>query len=124
MKKLLILLVAVLMTSALSGKELTDAKYHEYLDRMEFLGSQWLGDKISEDVLVENKIQTRINTTLIYQVFFDSHSKFVTVKVSDLALHEKEMQRRGIDTEQFIKRVIKFYLNSDVPDGDGTVIYK
>jgi hypothetical protein len=48
----------------------------------------------------------------------------VTVKVSDLALHEKEMQRRGIDTEQFIKRVIKFYLNSDVPDGDGTVIYK
>ena len=74
--------------------------------------------------LIENKIQTRINTTLIYQVFFDSHSKFVTVKVSDLALHEKEMQRRGIDTEQFIKRVIKFYLNSDVPDGDGTVIYK
>ena len=124
MKKLLILFVAVLMTSALSGKELTDAKYHEYLDRMEFLGSQWLGDKISEDVLVENKIQTRINTTLIYQVFFDSHSKFVTVKVSDLVLHEKEMQRRGIDTEQFIKRVIKFYLNSDVPDGDGTVIYK
>ncbi len=124
MKKLLILFVAVLMTSALSGKELTDAKYHEYLDRMEFLGSQWLGDKISEDVLVENKIQTRINTTLIYQVFFDSHSKFVTVKVSDLVLHEKEMQRRGIDTEQFIKRVIKFYLNSDVPDGDGTIIYK
>lgn len=124
MKKLLILFVAVLMTSALSGKELTDAKYHEYLDRMEFLGSQWLGDKISEDVLVENKIQTRINTTLTYQVFFDSHSKFVTVKVSDLVLHEKEMQRRGIDTEQFIKRVIKFYLNSDVPDGDGTVIYK
>lgn len=124
MKKLLILFVAVLMTSALSGKELTDAKYHEYLDRMEFLGSQWLGDKISEDVLVENKIQTRINTTLTYQVFFDSHSKFVTVKVSDLVLHEKEMQRRGIDTEQFIKRVIKFYLNSDVPDGDGTIIYK
>lgn len=124
MKKLLILFVAVLMTSALSGKELTDAKYHEYLDRMEFLGSQWLGDKISEDVLVENKIQTRINTTLTYQVFFDSHSKFVTVKVSDLVLHEKEMQRRGIDTEQFIKRVVKFYLNSDVPDGDGTIIYK
>lgn len=124
MKKLLILFVAVLMTSALSGKELTDAKYHEYLDRMEFLGSQWLGDKISEDVLVENKIQTRINTTLTYQVFFDSHSKWVTIKVSDLVLHEKEMQRRGIDTEQFIKRVIKFYLNSDVPDGDGTVIYK
>lgn len=124
MKKLLILLVAVLMTSALSGKELTDAKYHEYLDCMEFLGSQWLGDKISEDVLVENKIQTRINTTLTYQVFFDSHSKWVTIKVSDLVLHEKEMQRRGIDTEQFIKRVIKFYLNSDVPDGDGTVIYK
>ena len=60
MKKLLILFVAVLMTSALSGKELTDAKYHEYLDCMEFLGSQWLGDKISEDVLVENKIQTSI----------------------------------------------------------------
>lgn len=40
MKKLLVLLAVSLMAITLSAKELTDSKYQEYLDCMEFLGEQ------------------------------------------------------------------------------------
>lgn len=122
MKKLLVMLTAVVLSvTTLCAKELTDSKYHEYLDRMDFLGSLMLGEKISEDVLVE----TRINNSLVYQVFYDSNSKWATVKVSNLELHNKEMQKRGItDNEQFIIRVIQFYLNSDISEEENTILYK
>lgn len=120
MKKLLVLLVVILTASALSGRELTDTKYHEYLDSMEFLGSKKLDGKIHESVLIENKVESK----LTYQVFYDFDTQTATVKVSDLKLHKSEMDLRGITSEQFTERVIKFYLNSDVPDGDGTILYK
>lgn len=120
MKKLLVLLVVILTTSALSGQDLTDTKYHEYLDSMEFLGSKKLDGKIHESVLIENKVESK----LTYQVFYDFDTQTATVKVSDLKLHEFLMNVRGITSEQFTERVIKFYLNSDIPDGDGTILYK
>lgn len=120
MKKLLVLLVVSLFTVALSAGELTETKYHEYLDRMEFLGSMKLEGQISESILLENEVEPK----LIYQVFYDFESQTATIKVSDLKLHKVNMQRRGITSEQFAKKVIQFYLNSDISEGDGTKLYK
>jgi hypothetical protein len=120
MKKLLILLVVILAVNSLSAKELTDKKYHEYLDCMEFLGSMKLEGMIQESVLIENSPESK----LTYQVFYDFNTQSATVKVSDLKLHEDKMNFRGITSEQFIESVIKFYLNTEVPDRDGTILYK
>lgn len=118
MKKLLVLLVACLMVATVSAKELTDTKYHEYLDSMEFLGSEELDGQICETVLVENKVDG-----VVYQVFFDFDNQTATLKVSDLKLHNKLMARRGMTSEQFTKKVIQFYLNTEVMN-DGTILYK
>ena len=119
MKKLLILLVVILTVNSLSAKELTDTKYHEYLDCMEFLGSMKLEGMIQESVL-ENTLEPK----LTYQVFYDFNTQSATVKVSDLKLHDDLMDFRGITSEQFIENIINFYLNTEVPEGDGTIIYK
>lgn len=120
MKKLLVLLAVSLMAITLSAMELTDSKYHEYLDCMEFLGSEKLDGKIHESVLIENRVESK----LTYQVFYDFDTQTATVKVSDLALHETKMELRGITSEQFTERVIQFYLNSEIPENDGTILYK
>ena len=116
-KKLLILLVVILTVNSLSAKELTDTKYHEYLDCMEFLGSMKLEGMIQESVLLENNLEPK----LTYQVFYDFNTQSATVKVSNLKLHD---DFRGITSEQFIESIINFYLNTEVPEGDGTIIYK
>ena len=113
-------MVVILAVNSLSAKELTDTKYHEYLDCMEFLGSKKLEGMIQESILIENSLEPK----LTYQVFYDFNTQSATVKVSDLKLHDDLMDFRGITSEQFIESVINFYLNSDVPDGDGTIIYK
>ncbi len=120
MKKLLVLLAVSLMAITLSAMELTDSKYHEYLDCREFLGNKKLDGKIGETILLENRVEPK----LVYQVFFDSDTQTATVKVSDLALHEYLMELRGITSEQFTERVIQFYLNSEIPENDGTILYK
>lgn len=120
MKKLLILLVVILTVNSLSAKELTDTKYHEYLYCMEFLGSMKLEGMIQESVLLETNLEPK----LTYQVFYDFNTQSATVKVSDLKLHDDLMDFRGITSEQFIERTINFYLNTEVPEGDGTIIYK
>lgn len=120
MKKLLVLLAVSLMAITLSAMELTDSKYHEYLDCMEFLGNKKLDGQIGETILLENRVEPK----LVYQVFFDSDTQTATVKVSDLALHETKMELRGITSEQFTERVIQFYLNSEIPENDGTILYK
>lgn len=120
MKKLLILLVVILTVNSLSAKELTDTKYHEYLDCMEFLGSMKLEGMIQESVLVENTLESE----LTYQVFYDFNTQSATVKVSNLKLHDDLMDFRGITSEQFIESVINFYLNTGIPDGDGAILYK
>lgn len=120
MKKLLVLLAVSLMAITLSAKELTDSKYQEYLDCMEFLGNKKLDGQIGETILLENQVEPK----LIYQVFFDSDTQTATVKVSNLVLHEYLMELRGITSEQFTERVIQFYLNSEIPENDGTILYK
>lgn len=120
MKKLLILLVVILTVNSLSAKELTDTKYHEYLDCMEFLGSMKLEGMIQESILVENTLESE----LTYQVFYDFNTQSATVKVSNLKLHDDLMDFRGITSEQFIESVINFYLNTGIPDGDGAILYK
>ena len=120
MKKLLVLLAVSLMAITLSAKELTDSKYQEYLDCMEFLGNKKLDGQIGETILLENQVEPK----LIYQVFFDSDTQMATVKVSNLVLHEYLMKLRGITSEQFTERVIQFYLNSEIPENDGTILYK
>lgn len=73
-----------------------------------------------ESVLLENNLEPK----LTYQVFYDFNTQSATVKVSDLKLHDDLMDFRGITSEQFIERTINFYLNTEVPEGDGTIIYK
>ena len=120
MKKLLILLVVILTVNSLSAKELTDTKYYEYLDCMEFLESMKLEGMIQESVLLENNLEPK----LTYQVFYDFNTQSATVKVSNLKLHDDLMDFRGITSEQFIENIINFYLNTEVPEGDGIIIYK
>lgn len=120
MKKLLVLLAVSLFTVTVSAGELTETKYHEYLDCMEFLGSMKLEGQISESILLENEVEPK----LTYQVFYDFDSQTATIKVSDLELHRIAMKKRGITSEQFTRRVIQFYLNSDLSEGDGTKLYK
>lgn len=120
MKKLLVLLAVSLMAITLSAMELTDSKYQEYLDCMEFLGNKKLDGQINETILLENRVEPK----LVYQVFFDSDTQTATVKVSDLELHEDLMELRGITSEQFTERVIQFYLNSEILENDGTILYK
>ena len=110
-------MVVILTVNSLSAKELTDTKYHEYLDCMEFLGSMKLEGMIQESVLLENNLEPK----LTYQVFYDFNTQSATVKVSNLKLHD---DFRGITSEQFIESIINFYLNTEVPEGDGTIIYK